>query len=131
MLNPDWEKYLYNKDLALWKKMIDGWEGYYKFRAEEFFDDYEDEIVYLYNTYYRTNEGWRPNPDKAIRQKFFVLKKDDVFNNLRHAIDNKSEKDNREWNENQLRDESLDARLEREKGEYESKESSLRLSKRD
>jgi len=131
MLNPDWSKHTYDKDLALWKKIIYGWESYYKYKVEDFFDDYEKEISYLYDTYYRTNDGWNADPNKAIRQKFFILKKDNTMGQLRESVKNEDIQINNDWNENQIRDESLDARLEREKGEYESRESSLKLSKRE
>jgi len=136
MLNPSWNKLPYEKDLALWQTLVVKIEGYYKYRPGTFFTDYEREIDRLYNNYYRTNAGSTPNPSRPIRQKFQILQQDKTFDRLGQAVQADFEAQDAEWNENQLRDESLDARLEREKGLFESERevasltTSLRISKR-
>jgi len=120
MLNPSWNKLPYEKDLALWQTLVVKIEGYYKYRPGTFFTDYEREIDRLYNNYYRTNAGSTPNPSRPIRQKFQILQQDKTFDRLGQAVQADFEAQDAEWNENQLRDESLDARLEREKGLFES-----------
>ena len=128
MLNPNWKKLPYEKDLKLWLKLVYELKENI-FQAERFFDMHEKEINYLFNFYYATINGG--NPNRGIRQKFEILQKDKVFENLQLEINNLKEKSVKEWNNRQEKDESLDARLEREKGNWESVEASLRISLRD
>ena len=126
MLNPNWNKYDYSKDLATWRKLEGLISDQFRFMPGSFFEEHEKTIARLYDDYYRTNGGGGTDPNRAIRQKWVILEKDNTFGQLEQAIDNAAKLETDQWNANQLRDESLDAKLEREKVE-----ASIRISKRD
>lgn len=129
ILNPSWKRYPYAEDLKIWDKLLKGFEDL-KYIPEDFFDIYKKEISHLYDRYVRTKSGGSVDPNRAIRQKFVILNKG-TMDELQRAVIADEERNAKEWNENQLREESLDAKLEREKGEYEAKNASLGMSFRD
>lgn len=130
MLNPNWKNYPYEKDLKAWHRLLELLENDYKYAPSELFDVNEKLINRLYNTYVRTNSGSFLNDNRGLIQKMRILSKGPM-QELEQAIQTDNNNRTKEWNEQQLKDESLDARLEREKGEYESKNSSFLLSFRE
>lgn len=120
----------YTEDLKLWNKLTDLLQEY-RYDLEEFFDTYSYQINRLFYEYYATEAGGHGDPRRGVRQKFSILQNDKIFDKLSIAISHAEEVRNRVWNERQLQEESLDARLEREKGEYESREASMKLSYRE
>jgi hypothetical protein len=130
MLNPNWKKYPYEKDLKAWHRLLELLEDDYKYAPSELFDVNDKLINRLYNAYVRTNSGAFLNDDRGLIQKMRILSKGPM-RDLERAIQADESRHVDDWNEQQLKDESLDARLEREKGEYESRNSSLSLSFRE
>jgi hypothetical protein len=126
MLNPYWKTVYDPKDVDLWKKV--------EATTPPFFDFSFEAINKLLDKYFRTNKGYRLGPTKNWYQRKEILAK--TMKELDMAVAYDEEDQVKKWNENQERDESLDARLEREKGMYESRISSrvpewLKVSQRD
>jgi len=130
ILNPRWKNYPYETDLKAWHRLLELLEHDYKYAPSELFDVNEKLINRLYNTYVRTNSGSFLNENRGLIQKMRILSKGPM-QELEQAVQADSVRHVDDWNEQQLKDESLDARLEREKGEYESRNSSLSLSFRE
>jgi hypothetical protein len=116
-------------DLKLWYRLVDDINTDFKYMPGTFFENNEKVIDRLFREYYRTNSGSSPNTNIGIRQKFRILQNDKVFDQLESALDAAERAHAEEWDANQLRDESLDARLEREK-EAASSAAPFRISKR-
>ena len=130
ILNPAWKRYPYEKDLNTWYKLMNLIQNEFKFNTQDFFDIYKKQINEFYDSYVRTKSGGSVDPNRSIRQKFLILSKG-TMQELERAVAEDDEIRDRQWEENKLKDESLDARLEREKSEYESRNASIRMSKRD
>ena len=120
MLNKAWEKIYKEKDLRDWHIL----------------DSIAPPVVYpmqyeilnrLLEKYYRTGRGGPPYlDDKSSFAKMRMLR--DTMDRLDHAIKTRdvheADTSMNTFNEIQRRDESEDARLEREKGEFESRQTS-------
>jgi len=118
----------YNKACRMWSNLI---REFSLFDSENFFINYEGNIDWLYNNFYITNSGGHANPNIGVRRKFMILKNDKTFDRIMNAIIGAEAERSKRYNDEQLASESLDARLEREKGEWEARNSSLTLSARD
>jgi hypothetical protein len=114
MLNPYWKTVYDPKDMDLWKKV--------ESTTPPFFDFSFEAINKLLDRYFRTNKGYRLGPTKNWYQRKEILTK--TMKELEIAVAYDEEDQAKRWNENQEREESLDAKLEREKGMYESRISS-------
>jgi len=136
MLNRNWKNTNNERDLRILNKLISVYPSY-KYQTENFFKFYGNEINYLYNTYFGTEKGGSVDPEnRSVSSKFQILiKKDkrgyDTYDYLTEAMATEKEKEKEEWNKRQLETEPLDARLEREDTEWEARNSSIKLSKRD
>ncbi len=126
MLNPNWYKYNYERDLKIWKHLDNIYDDF-RFETERFFETFADEINHLYNTYYVTSKGYQVNPTRNVTQKFQILRKSNVFYELQQAVEHMEFERIKKYEEDQLKEESLETRLEREK----ETKSSIYLSKRD
>ena len=126
MLNPKWEKLYDNKDWDLWKTFRQFYLGNRQYDIDSIYPEDKAGINYLLNKYYVSNSGYSVNlNDKNLYVKLDMLQR--VMTELQNA----ETKIDESWQEQQLKDESLDARLEREKGEWEARQGSIKLSKRD
>lgn len=126
MLNPNWEKVYQDKDWDLWKRLSRFYLGKKQYDIDSIYPDDKANINYLLNKYYVSKYGSSVNlNDKNLYTKLDMLQR--VMTELQHAEPQAS----KQWEERQLQEESLDARLEREKGMWEAREGSIKLSKRD
>lgn len=122
MLNPNWKKYDYETDLQKWMRV--------KNTPPEFLSLRYSDIFNLLSRYGATEAGGNMNVQRfSEQQRYRILEK--TMEELSMAVAHNKLEQSREWEERQKQDESLDAKLEREKGEYESREASLRLSQRE
>lgn len=116
-------------DLKKWNELKKLIGGEYKYNPHAFFLNYAEEISHLFSKYAKTINGYSVNPNKEIRQKFRILEKS--MEQLENNYNEQHIKNKLNWDNQQREQESLDTKLEREKGEWESRNGSIKLSKRD
>ncbi len=122
MLNPNWKKYDYENDLMKWMRV--------KNTPPEFLSLRYADIFNLLSHYGVTEAGGSMNVQRfSEQQRYRILEK--TMEELSRAVAHDKQEQTEDWEQRQRQDESLDARLEREKGEYESRNASLRFSQRD
>ena len=127
MLNPRWKDRYDPKDFKEWQKV--------EATTPPFFEFSFAIINKLLSKYFRTKKGYELGPTsnwyqrkEIVGKTMLELEKAVIYDEAEHA---------RRWWENQEAEESLDAKLEREKGMYESRNASKisfrmnKISKRD
>ena len=130
MLNPQWSKLDWKKDLGLWEKLVDLINDEFRYMPGSFFETYERQINHLYSNYYRTKAGGNPDPNRATRQKFQIMQKDRLFEELEYEANLAEQEKVNQWNEQQLKDEAPEDRRIREDEMRKNLEASIRISKR-
>ena len=114
MLNPRWKDRYDPKDYGDWQRM--------EATTPPFFELSFSTINRLLDKYFRTNSGYELGPTKNWYQRKEILAK--TMSELEKAVCHDQDECARLWHERQLAEESIDAKLEREKGMRESKISS-------
>jgi hypothetical protein len=118
MLNKNWKDYYSDGDFNKWQRI--------KATTPPFFESSIVVINELLYKYFRTKNGGPLNTiGKSQYQKKEILEK--TMEELGVAVSRDEEENSKKFEEQQLKDESLDARLEREKGLYEPKSSSREI----
>ena len=119
MLNPRWKVRYDPKDFKEWQKV--------EATTPPFFEFSFVVINNLLAKYFRTKKGYELGPTSNWYQRKEILAR--TMAELERAVIYDEAEHKRRWQENQEAEESLDAKLEREKGMYEARNSS-RISSR-
>lgn len=114
MLNSNWKSKYDSNDFGEWQRV--------EATTPPFFPSTEGIINRLLAKYFRSEKGRTLGPDKNIYQKKIIL--EETMKELEREVCMDSNECAKIWKERQEAEESLDTKLEREKGMYESKISS-------
>jgi len=120
MLNPNWKTRYTPEDFSEWQKM--------NATTPPFFGHSFSIIEKLLGKYFRSKSGSTLSPEYNWYQKKEIL--DKTMKELEKAVCADSDECDKMWKERQEAEESLDSKLEREKGMYESKNSSTKSGMR-